>query len=59
MSELMTPTALHIEKEALVWDALKIMQKDPKKWVTVLPVIHQGKIAGILHMHSIIQAGIA
>ena len=59
MQELMTASAYSVEKGALAWDALKIMQRDPKKFVMVLPVLDQGKIAGILHMHSIIQAGIA
>ncbi len=59
MSELMTPTALTIEKETLAWDALKIMQKDPKKFVMVLPVLENRKVAGILHMHEVVRAGIS
>lgn len=59
IQELMTKASLKIEKESLAWDALKIMQKDPKKFVTVLPVIEKGKIAGILHMHDIVEAGIS
>ncbi len=58
MAELMTPALLSIEKDALAWDALKIMQKNPKKFVMVLPVLENGKIAGILRMHDIIQAGV-
>ncbi len=56
---LMTPTAITIEKHQLAWEALKIMQKDPKKFVMILPVVDQGKVAGILRMHDIIQAGIS
>lgn len=56
---LMTPTPLTIEKHLLAWDALKIMQKDPKRFVMVLPVLEQGRIAGILRMHDIVQAGIS
>ncbi len=59
MGELMTPTALSIERGALAWEALKIMQKDPKKFVTVLPVLDAGKVTGILRMHCIIQAGLS
>ncbi len=59
IEKFMTLTALTIEKDALAWDALKIMQKDPKKFVMVLPVVEQQKVVGILHMHSIVQAGIS
>lgn len=59
IGDLMTSGARSIEKGTLAWDALKLMQRDPKKFVMVLPVLDQGKVAGILHMHSIIQAGIA
>lgn len=57
--ELMTPHALTIEKDRLAWEALQIMQKDPKKYVMVLPVLDKGKVAGILRMHDIVQAGIS
>jgi len=59
IGDLMTSGARSVEKGTLAWDALKLMQRDPKKFVMVLPVLDQGKVAGILHMHSIIQAGIA
>jgi arabinose-5-phosphate isomerase len=59
MHELMTINALTIEKGKLAWEALKIMQKDPKKFVMVLPVVEKGKAVGILRMHDIVQAGIS
>lgn len=59
MRELMTMNALTIEKSKLAWDALKIMQKDPKKFVMVLPVVENGKAVGLLRMHDIVQAGIS
>lgn len=59
MGELMTPSALTIEKDKLAWDALKMMQRDPKRFVMVLPVLEQGKVAGILRMHDIVQAGVS
>jgi arabinose-5-phosphate isomerase len=59
IGELMTISALTIEKEKLVWEALKIMQKDPKKLVMILPVLEQGKAVGFLRMHDIVQAGIS
>jgi arabinose-5-phosphate isomerase len=59
MQELMTISALTIEKSKLAWEALKVMQKDPKKFVMVLPVVEEGKVVGILRMHDIVQAGIS
>ena len=55
IGELMTVNALTIEKGKLAWEALKIMQKDPKKFVMVLPVLDQGKAVGFLRMHDIVQ----
>lgn len=59
IKDLMTPTQLTIQTGNLAWDALKIMQKDPKKFVMALPVLEGGKVAGILRMHDIVQAGIS
>lgn len=59
MEELMTPSCLATEKEVRAVEALKKMQYDQKRWVTVLPVTESGKIVGLLRMHDLIQAGIA
>lgn len=59
IGELMTQTALCAERHMLAWDALAIMQKDPKKFVMMLPVLENGKVAGILRMHDIVQAGVS
>lgn len=59
MQELMTPTAFTIERHQLAWEALKIMQRDPKKFVMILPVLEKNKLVGILRMHDIVQAGIS
>jgi arabinose-5-phosphate isomerase len=58
MQELMTPTAICVLSHMLVWDAMKEMQKNPNKWVTVTPVIEGEKVVGILRMHDIVQSGI-
>jgi arabinose-5-phosphate isomerase len=57
MSELMTPSPLAIEKGSLAWEALKLMQRDPRRQVMVLPVLRSGQVEGLLHMHALIQAG--
>ncbi len=59
MSLLMTSKPLFVEKDDLAWDALKKMQRDPKKFVMVLPVLDNNQVVGILHMHALVQSGIA
>ena len=49
----------HNRKREARLEALKIMQKDPKKFVMALPVLEQGKAVGFLRMHDIVQAGIS
>jgi arabinose-5-phosphate isomerase len=59
IADLMTRSPTATSKDTLAWEALKIMQKDPKKWITVLPVLEDKKVVGLLRMHDIIQAGIS
>jgi len=59
MSHLMTTGALTVEASTLAWDAMKMMQRDPKRFVMMLPVLDGEKVVGILHMHDLVQAGIA
>lgn len=56
---LMTQAAKSIHKEAWAWDAAKFMQKDPKRWIMMLPVLEGKKVVGIVRMHDIIHAGIS
>jgi len=59
IGQLMTKSGITIPKGILAWEALKIMQKDPKRWISVLPVLEEQKVVGVLRMHDIIQAGIS
>lgn len=59
MQHLMTPSAVHVAKDFLAWDAMKIMQKDPKKWIMVCPVLEDKKVVGIIRMHDIVHSGLA
>jgi arabinose-5-phosphate isomerase len=59
MHHLMSHAPLSISKEMLAWDALKFMQRDPKKFVMILPVVDGQKVIGMLRMHDIVQAGVA
>ncbi len=59
MGHLMITNYTKIEKEKLAWEALTLMQQDPKKWIMILPVIEDnGEVVGILRMHDIIQSGL-
>lgn len=58
IQELMTAHPLAVDEDLLAWDAIKQMQRDPKKWVMVMPVLSKGKVVGVLRMHDVIQAGL-
>jgi arabinose-5-phosphate isomerase len=59
IGDLMTQTAFFTEPNIRAWDAMKLMQKDPKKWIMMLPVLEDQKVVGIIRMHDIIHAGIS
>lgn len=59
IESLMTRAAISVPRNILAWEAMKIMQKDPKRWVMVAPVVEGTKVVGIIRMHDIVQAGIA
>ena len=54
-SQIMTSTPKTIEEDALVVDALHKMRENS---ITQLPVIHDGKYLGIIHLHDILKEGI-
>ncbi len=55
VAELMTTSSHTINPDELAVTALNIMQE---KAITVLPVVHAGRIVGIIHMHDLLRAGI-
>lgn len=58
MASLMTSTAVSVPKNLLAVDAVKIMQKDPKRWVMISPVIEEKKVVGVIRIHDIVRAGL-
>jgi arabinose-5-phosphate isomerase len=58
LADLMTRTPTTTSLSEMAWDALKIMQKDPARWVMMLPVLEGDRVVGLIRMHDIIQAGI-
>lgn len=59
LSDLMTRTAITTHSKEMAWEALKLMQKDPNRWIMMLPVLEDKEIVGLIRMHDIIHAGIA
>lgn len=54
-SQIMTSNPKTIDDEALVVDALHKMRHNS---ITQLPVMHEGKYLGIIHLHDILMEGI-
>ena len=59
IQDLMTATPLWTTPDTLAWNAMKQMEKDPKKLITTLPVIKEKKVVGLVRMHDIVQAGLS
>jgi arabinose-5-phosphate isomerase len=58
LSSIMTPCPKTISAEKLAFDAMRQMEEDPARLVTVLPVVEKGRVVGLLRMHDIVQAGL-
>lgn len=59
MEELMTSHPRSVDPDMLAWDAMKLMEADYQKRITVFPVISDdGKVLGLLHLHDVIQSGL-
>ena len=54
-AQIMTSNPKTIDDEALVVDALHKMRENS---ITQLPVMHEGKYMGIIHLHDILKEGI-
>ena len=54
-AQIMTSNPKTIDEEALVVDALHKMRENS---ITQLPVMHEGKYMGIIHLHDILKEGI-
>ncbi|EIJ33823.1 KpsF/GutQ family sugar-phosphate isomerase [Thiothrix nivea] len=56
IAALMTPHCRSIDGDSLAVEALNRMQEHA---ITVLPVVQDGRVTGIIHMHDLLRAGIA
>lgn len=56
---VMTKNVKTMQPHALAWDAMKLMEANPKQRLTVLPVTNEQDIViGLLHLHDIVQSGL-
>lgn len=55
LSELMTLAPKSISSDQLALEAVKKMEEDPARLITVLPVLEQGRVIGLIRMHDILQ----
>lgn len=58
MGGLMNPKPKWTSPQVLAWEAMKIMEADPKHPFMVLPILDKGVLIGLVKMHDIIQHGI-
>ncbi len=58
LSQLMTTSPLTTSSHRLAIDAMRQMEENPARLITVLPVLETGKVIGLLRIHDIIQAGL-
>ncbi len=56
MKDIMIISPILIKKDILAIDAMRIMEE--KKQVTIIPVVENEKLIGLIRMHDIVQTGL-
>ncbi len=59
LQDLMSQSPRTIPPDLLALEALRRMEEDPARLITVLPVVEDGVVVGLLRMHDILQAGLS
>lgn len=59
LADLMSLSPRTIPPDLLALEALRRMEEDPARLITVLPVLKDGAVIGLLRMHDILQAGLS
>jgi arabinose-5-phosphate isomerase len=57
--ELMTRNPISVKSGVPAIEALTLMERNAKKAITVLPVIDDENVVGMLRMHDLVQAGLS
>ena len=55
LSMLMNCSPKSVSPEQLAIEAVKKMEEDPARPITVLPVLKEGRVVGLVRMHDILQ----
>lgn len=58
LGDLMTKTPKSIFQGQMAIEAVHVMEEDPSKLITVLPVLEGKALVGLVRMHDIIQLGL-
>jgi arabinose-5-phosphate isomerase len=58
MEEVMTPKGRFIEKGLLAHQALELMEFNKVNPITIMPVVENGRVEGLVRLHDLLQAGI-
>lgn len=58
LKSLMTPHPRYVTHNTLAYDALKQMEANPRQPITILPVLNDKKVCGLVRLHDLLQAGI-
>lgn len=59
IQQIMTCSPRCIAPGKLAWDAMQLMEADPKNAITCMPVIEEGqKVLGLIRLHDIVQTGL-
>lgn len=59
MESLMQQCSVHLDQKTLAWEAVKVLQQDPSRFVMVAPVLKEDKVVGLLRLHDIVNAGLS
>jgi arabinose-5-phosphate isomerase len=57
--DLMTASPISITSGTAAIDALTLMERNARKAITVLPVVDDATVVGMLRMHDLVQAGLS
>jgi len=58
LGELMTRTPRSVAPGLLAYEAIKVMESDQKRAITVLPVVESDRVVGLIKMHDLVQSGL-
>ena len=58
LESLMTRSPKTVNQNQMALDAVRLMEEDPGRLITVLPVLDGHKLVGLIRMHDIVQLGL-